>query len=127
MTDARIRLASAGGGDGGTHKASEKPWTAAAGVAGELHQDMQTDITGLGHAHEGFGSGTAGFASAAALKGIFGGWNDRLGAVRDECERLDGSLKTAGAKFGENDVKVKQTFDATKSKIDEYSKPKQGH
>ncbi|WP_116212043.1 hypothetical protein [Streptomyces olivoreticuli] len=126
MSDARIRLASAGG-DSGTHKASQKPWTTAGGVAGELHEDMKSALTDLEHAHDGIKSGTTGFASASALSGILGGWGDRLGAVRDECHGLDGTLKTVGTKFGENDVKVQELFDATKSKIDAYSQPKQGH
>lgn len=126
MSDARIRLASAGG-DAGTHKASQKPWTTAGGVAGELHEDMKSALTDLEHAHDGIKSGTTGFASAAALSGILGGWGDRLGAVRDACHRLDGDLKTAGRLLGENDIKVQESFDATKSKIDAYSQPKQGH
>ncbi|MGW1073169.1 hypothetical protein [Streptomyces sp. NPDC002537] len=126
MTDARIQLASAGG-DSGTHKASQKPWTDAGGVAGELHEDTRSALTDLEHAHDGIKSGTAGFASASALSGILGGWGERLGAVRDACKGLDGDLKTAGKLFGENDVKVRESFDATKSKIDAYSQPKQGH
>ncbi|MGA5133235.1 hypothetical protein ACPCTO_25860 [Streptomyces olivoreticuli] len=126
MTDARIRLASAGG-DSGTHKASQKPWTTAGGVAGELHEDMKSALTDLEHAHDGIKSGTTGFASASALSGILGGWGDRLGAVRNHCQMLDGDLKTAGKQFGENDIKVQESFDATKSKIDAYSQPKQGH
>jgi hypothetical protein len=129
--EAGLHLASAGagpgGGGGGTHKASTKPWTTAGGVAGELHQDMETAVKDLGHAHDGLKSGTAGFTSASTLSGILGGWESRLGAVRDACKGLDGDLKKAGVEFHENDVRVKQSFDAarTKSKIDDYGQPSQ--
>lgn len=123
--DSRISLASADPADGGngTHKASVWPWTTAAGVAGELHQGMDTAVRDLGHAHDGIKAGTAGFASAAALGAILGGWEARLSAVRDECGRLDADLKKAGVGFGENDVQVKASFGATGSRINDYSQP----
>ncbi|MFI9238250.1 hypothetical protein [Streptomyces sp. NPDC053079] len=123
--ESRITLASAGtGGGGDVHKASVRPWTAAAGVAGELHQGMDTAVRDLGHAHDGIKSDTAGFASAAALSGILSGWEARLSAVRDECKKLDGALKKAGVDFGENEAAVKASFDSSggRSKIDEYSR-----
>lgn len=125
--DARMLLASADSGSeggGGTHKASVHPWTTASGVAGELQHDMQTALADLEHAHDGIKSGTAGFASASALAGILGGWQSRLGAVRDHCSGLEGSLQKAGADFGENEARVKASFDGvrTTSKIDDYSK-----
>lgn len=125
--DARMLLASAGsdsGGGGGTHKASVQPWTTASGVAAELQHDMQTALADLEHAHDGIKSGTAGFASASTLACILGGWQSRLSAVRDHCSGLEGSLKEAGANFGENEARVKASFDAVRStsKIDDYSK-----
>ncbi|MEU5049842.1 hypothetical protein [Streptomyces sp. NPDC021096] len=122
--ESRITLASAGSGGGGdTHKASVWPWTTAGGVAGELNQGMDTALRDLGHAHDGIKTGTTGFASAAALSAILGGWEARLGAVRDECKRLDGDLKKAGMAFGENEVQVKASFEATGSRINDYSQP----
>ncbi|GHC65598.1 hypothetical protein [Streptomyces cinnamoneus] len=124
--EAHILLASAGSGGGGggdVHKASVWPWTTAGGVAGELNQGMDTALRDLSHAHDGIKSGTAGFASAAALSAILGGWEARLSAVRDECKRLDGDLKKAGTAFGENEVQVKASFQATGSRINDYNKP----
>ncbi|MEV5240572.1 hypothetical protein AB0K89_15955 [Streptomyces cinnamoneus] len=122
--EAHILLASAGSGGGDAHKASVRPWTTASGVAGELHQGMDSAVRDLGHAHDGIKSGTVGFASAAALSGILGGWEARLGAVRDSCKHLDGALKEAGVKFGENEAAVKASFEGagSKSKIDDYSR-----
>ncbi|MFI2072874.1 MULTISPECIES: hypothetical protein [Streptomyces] len=84
---------------------------------------MDTAVRDLGHAHDGIKTGTAGFASAAALGAILGGWEARLMAVRDECGRLDGDLKKAGVGFGENDVQVKASFGATGSRINDYIQP----
>ncbi|WP_414169352.1 hypothetical protein ACMATS_26945 [Streptoverticillium reticulum] len=125
--DTRILLASAdsdSGGGSGTHKASVQPWTTASGVAGELQHDMQAALADLEHAHDGIKSGTVGFASASALAGILGGWQSRLSSVRDHCSGLEGSLKKVGTDFGENEARVKASFDGVRatSKIDDYSK-----
>ncbi|MGW1195154.1 hypothetical protein ACWD4B_04745 [Streptomyces sp. NPDC002536] len=122
-----VQLASSGtgvGGGDGTHQASVHPWTTAGGVAGELSEGMQVALSDLEHGHAALKSGTAGFASAATLSNILSGWQNRLGAVRDECRELDGNLKKAGANFGENEAQVKASFDAlqSRSKIDDYAK-----
>ncbi|MEV4744443.1 hypothetical protein [Streptomyces sp. NPDC049555] len=122
--ESRITLASAGpaGGGSGTHKASVHPWTTAGGVADELHEGMDTAIRDLGHAHDGIKSGTAGFASAAALTAVLATWETRLSAVRAECQYLGGALRKTGVGYGENETAVKASFESVKSKIDEYSK-----
>ncbi|KNB49589.1 hypothetical protein AC230_29485 [Streptomyces caatingaensis] len=109
--DGQLVLASAeGGGGGGTHKATSGPWTTASGVAGELHRDMQTAMTDLGHAHEGLGNGTSGFASAKALGALRPGWEERLSGIRDLCGHLDGEMKKVGVEFHENEVGTKKSF-----------------
>ncbi|MFI1973175.1 hypothetical protein [Streptomyces cinnamoneus] len=110
-----MSLASAGGGQGGragsdTHKASGGPWTAAGGVAGELRTSTQSAITKLDSSHEGLESGTAGFASTAALKGIRSGWKSRLEAVRDHFDKLAPNLAQAGKEFDAHEVKTEGTF-----------------
>ncbi|GHF40857.1 hypothetical protein GCM10010218_22840 [Streptomyces mashuensis] len=124
VTASHLLLASAGpaGADNDTHKASAHPWTTASGVASELREGMNTAVGDLGHAHDGMKSGTSGFVSATTLTSILTTWETRLSAVRAECEQLSGALKKAGVDFGENDTSVKESFDSTKSKIDDYSK-----
>ncbi|MFC5722737.1 hypothetical protein ACFP1Z_21445 [Streptomyces gamaensis] len=123
--EAGVRLASAGPGGDGTHKASVTPWVNASGAAAELRESVETGLKELGQAHEGIGSGLQGFASATALGALRGGWEGRLAAVRNECSSLEGSLKEAGGKFGANEAGVKASFDAVRgrSRIDDYSQP----
>ncbi|MEV0410390.1 hypothetical protein AB0I68_06130 [Streptomyces sp. NPDC050448] len=111
----RMTLASAGpssGGSGGGPdlQASQGPWTSAGNIAGALRTSSATAVTELATANEGVSGATGGFSSTAALTEILGTWTTRLTAVRDECGRLNGSLKTAGRDFGERDIAVRQTF-----------------
>lgn len=109
---AGMRLASAnskeGGGGGGAPdiRFSKSPWTSAGKVAGELRTGAAGALTDLASASEGLTAGTEGFTATAALVEIQKSWNDRLGAVRDECGRLDGALRSVGKDFGETDVRV---------------------
>ncbi|MEU6403586.1 hypothetical protein [Streptomyces sp. NPDC046985] len=96
----------AGGGSGPDLKASQGPWTKAAGVAQDLRTATDAGLTELRTAHEGVKSGAAGFTSTAALDEILGTWEKRLTSVRDECERLHGALAKAGRDFGEVDPAV---------------------
>ncbi|MFJ7208510.1 hypothetical protein ACIQWR_33895 [Streptomyces sp. NPDC098789] len=110
-----MRLASAGApsgsGTGGPDlKADEGPWTSAGNTAGELRTSTATAVTDLETASQGVTGATQGFASTTALTGILGTWTARLGAVRDECGRLDGALKNTGRDFGERESATKQKF-----------------
>ncbi|PKV86950.1 hypothetical protein [Streptomyces sp. TLI_146] len=110
---AGMRLASANGksadGKGGGApdvQFSKSPWSSAGKVAGELRTGTAGALADLDSASEGVTAGTEGFGATAALEEIRTTWKDRLGAVRDECGRLDGVLKSVGKEFGEVDVKV---------------------
>ncbi|MEU7070626.1 hypothetical protein AB0B30_08765 [Streptomyces narbonensis] len=109
MTLAGVPAAGPGGGDADL-KADESPWHEAGNTAGELRTSTTTSLTDLDTANEGYAAGTAGFDSSGALTEILGTWKARLTAVRDECGRLEGALKSTGRDFGERE-------DATKRKI----------
>ncbi|MDJ0380710.1 hypothetical protein [Streptomyces sp. G-G2] len=98
------------GGGGPDLKADEGPWTSAGNIAGALRTSSATAVTELGAASEGVTGGTTGFASTGALTEILGTWTARFGAVRDECGRLDGALKSTGRDFGEREIATKQKF-----------------
>ncbi|MEW2620609.1 hypothetical protein [Streptomyces sp. NPDC048106] len=102
-----------GGGPSGTSgvsaidlKASKGPWTKASGVAQELRTATNAGLTELRTAHEGVTGGTDGFTSTAALNEILPTWEKRLTSVRNECDRLHGSLAMTGRDFGEIDPAV---------------------
>ncbi|MGW1891687.1 hypothetical protein ACWCP6_15745 [Streptomyces sp. NPDC002004] len=93
-----------GGGTGAVGlRISEGPWTRASGVARELCTSMHGGLTELKEAGAGMADGTDGVACAAALGEILSSWESRLTAVRNECERLRGSLARTGRHFGEID------------------------
>ncbi|MFF3453136.1 hypothetical protein ACFYXH_02180 [Streptomyces sp. NPDC002730] len=113
---ARMSLASANApGDGGRggpdHKASQGPWTRASGVADALHTSSASALTELETAAKVEAKSTAGLDSTKAMSEVLGSWKVRLTAVRDECGRLEGSLKSAGKEFGEQEVRIKRTFE----------------
>ncbi|MFF3839525.1 hypothetical protein [Streptomyces sp. NPDC001930] len=111
MTLAGVPAPDSGGGGGDANlKAEVGPWHEAGNTAGELRTSTTTSLTDLDTANEGVSGGTAGFASSGALTEILGTWKARLTAVRDECGRLEGALKSTGRDFGERE-------DATKRKI----------
>ncbi|MFI6350729.1 hypothetical protein [Streptomyces sp. NPDC050560] len=83
------------------------PWTGAAAVARELRTSTQRGLTALKKSDDGVGGGTEGFDCTAALKEIQPTWEARLTAVRDECDRLHGTLGKTGKRFGEVDHGVK--------------------
>ncbi|MFJ9885999.1 hypothetical protein ACIQRW_09060 [Streptomyces sp. NPDC091287] len=111
-----MRLASASGepgaGAGGTGrlKYSKGPWTSASGTAGELRTRAETSRSVLGRGHEGVAAGAAGLSSAAALKSVLTSWEERLQAVRDECEQLKGNLLTVAKEMGESETGTKASF-----------------
>ncbi|MFJ1643785.1 hypothetical protein [Streptomyces sp. NPDC088258] len=109
----QMRLASAGEGSKGEDAdlhIDNAPWTTAAGVAGELHTSARTALRDLDLAHEGVTWGSEGFTIGALLAEVREGWDKRLSSVRDECSRLDRSLKAVGRTFGEVDGDIKQSF-----------------
>lgn len=48
--------------------------------------------------------------STKAMGEVLESWNVRLTAVRNECGRLDGSLKSASKEFGQQEVTTKRSF-----------------
>ncbi|RPK93606.1 MULTISPECIES: hypothetical protein [Streptomyces] len=111
-----MRLASAssdpGAGPGGTGnlKHSKGPWTSASGTAGDLRTRTETSRSVLGRGHEGIEAGAAGLSSVTALKGVLKSWEERLQAVRDECEQLKGTLRTVAGEMGETETAIKTSF-----------------
>ncbi|TQK52238.1 hypothetical protein FBY35_2669 [Streptomyces sp. SLBN-118] len=114
---AAMRLASAdahgGGGDSGAPdlKASGGPWTTASGVANALHTSSASALTELETAAKVEAKSTAGLDCTTAMGEVLGSWKVRLTAVRDECQRLEGSLKSAGKEFGEREVVTRKKFE----------------
>ncbi|MEV7115115.1 hypothetical protein [Streptomyces anulatus] len=108
-----VRLASASGdpgpGSGGTGnlKYSKGPWTSASGTAGALRTRAETSRSVLGRGHVGVDAGAGGLSSVAALKGVLTSWEERLRAVRDECDQLKGDLLTVAKEMGESETAVR--------------------
>lgn len=113
-SNARMSLASAGGSSsgasGGDLKHSDRPWTTAAGVADALRTSTATAKSKLASAHEGVAAGNEGLASVGVLTAVLTSWEDRLGAVRDECGSLAPKLRLTAKDLGEQDVKVKSSL-----------------
>lgn len=111
-----MRLASSSGdpgsGAGGTGnlKYSKSPWTSASGTAGDLRTRAETSRSLLGRGHEGVEAGSVGLSSVAALKSVLTSWEERLRAVRDECEQLKGNLLTVAREMGESETAVKSSL-----------------
>ncbi|WP_240139254.1 hypothetical protein [Streptomyces sp. MUM 178J] len=115
-----MRLAStedggSGGGNGGGSdfdlKSSKGPWTTASGVAGALHTSSSSALTELETASKGVADNAKGLDSTSALAEVLTSWKGRLTAVRNECDRLEAALKTAGKEFGEREVQTRQDWD----------------
>ncbi|MEU7294023.1 hypothetical protein AB0A76_12580 [Streptomyces exfoliatus] len=100
-----------GGGDPNL-KADAGPWHSAGTTSGLLRTSTATSLTDLDTANEGYAAGTAGFDSSSALTEILGTWKTRLTAVRDECGRLEGALKSAGRDFGEREADTRRKIAA---------------
>ncbi|WP_103534903.1 hypothetical protein [Streptomyces sp. SM11] len=111
-----MRLASTsndpGAGTGGTGNLSysKGPWTSASSTADDLRTRTETSRTALGRGHEGVETGAAGLSSVTALKGVLTSWEERLQAVRDECEQLEGTLLTVAKEMGETETAIKTSF-----------------
>lgn len=89
---------------------SHGPWTSASGTAGDLRTSTETSRSALGPGHEGIEAGVAGLSSVAALKSVLTSWEERLQAVRDECEQLKGTLLTVAREMGETDTAIETSF-----------------
>lgn len=111
-----MRLASAsndpeaGAGGTGNLNYSKGPWTSASGTADDLRTRTETSRSALGRGHEGVEAGAAGLSSATALKSVLTSWEERLQAVRDECEKLGGVLLTVAKEMGETETAIKSSF-----------------
>lgn len=99
-----------GGGADGRLKHSGGPWTSASGTAGDLGAGAETSRSLFGPGHEGLGVGAAGLTSVTALTGVRTSWEERLGALRDECEQLKGTLLTVAKEMGETETAIEKSF-----------------
>ncbi|MET8983035.1 amino acid ABC transporter permease [Streptomyces sp. NPDC004539] len=96
----------AGAGSTGTLKHKGGPWTKAAGTAGDLRTGTDTSGTDLRTAHDGITGSLEGLASLGTLKTVLTSWDERLGAVRDECGNLVPALRQVAKDMGEVDAAV---------------------
>ncbi len=109
-------LASASGDPGpasggtGNLKYSKGPWTSASGTAAALRTRAETSRSVLGLGHVGVDAGAGGLSSVAALKSVLTSWEERLRAVRDECDQLKGNLLTVAKEMGESETTVKSSL-----------------
>ena len=103
-----------GNGGGDRLKHSAQPWNRAAKTADDLRISTNTTRTTLTTAHAGVAGGLTGLASLAELKGVLTSWEERLGAVRDECESLEPRLRTVGKELVGVDAGVAAKADAVR-------------
>ncbi|MDT9689707.1 hypothetical protein Q5762_15445 [Streptomyces sp. P9(2023)] len=101
---------STGGPGAGTLQHSGGPWTKASGTSADLRTSTETSRVALGRGHEGVSAGATGFASAASLTSVLKSWEERLTAVRDECDQLEGALLKVAKEMGETDIAVEQSL-----------------
>lgn len=91
------RPADQGGGgtraEGGGLKHSSKPWNRAATTAHDLGISTNASKSALTKGHAGIAGGLEGLASLGELKSVLTSWENRLKAVRDECEALEPKLR----------------------------------
>ncbi|MFI1938829.1 hypothetical protein ACH44C_16885 [Streptomyces purpureus] len=103
----------------GNLKHSQGPWTSASGTAGELRTGTETSRAALGPGHEGVADGGAGLASVASLTSVLTSWQERLKAVRDECDALEGTLLSVAKEMGETETAIKNSFAGVSGKPEE--------
>jgi hypothetical protein len=106
----RMTLASATLSGPGNLKHSGGPWTSASGTSGELRTSTEKSRAALRPGHEGVSAGAAGLASVASLTGVLTSWEDRLRAVRDECDQLEGALLKVAKEMGETETAIEKSF-----------------
>lgn len=98
------------GSGNGNLRHSGGPWTGAAGTAGDLRASVETSRSALGTGHEGVVPGAVGLTSVTALRTVLTSWEERLRAVRDECEQLKGALLTVAKEMGETETAIERSF-----------------
>ncbi|MEU7024923.1 hypothetical protein ABZ990_30455 [Streptomyces sp. NPDC046203] len=91
---------------------SAGPWIKAAGVAESLQAGMGAAKGRLTTAHDGVSGALRGLACAAALEAVLASWEERIGAVGDECGALAPALRGVAEEQRERDVRVKSSLDA---------------
>ncbi|MEV0262207.1 hypothetical protein AB0I49_12765 [Streptomyces sp. NPDC050617] len=110
-----MRLASAGGGSGGSGEVKSKKdvWNSAASGVERLAGNAKKALTSLEQGQKGMGKGggAGGVASSAAQRELYGSWKHYLDEVRGRCEALKGPLEKAGKVQHENDKETKSLFD----------------
>ncbi|MBG0853795.1 amino acid ABC transporter permease [Streptomyces spinoverrucosus] len=110
-------------GGGERLKHSAKPWNDAAQVADELRISTNRVRARLDSTHGsiknkyelehyGVSTGTNGLDSIDVLRSVLTSWEERLEAVRDECETLGPKLRQTARDLGSTDVKVKTDVDS---------------
>jgi hypothetical protein len=103
------------GNDGGDRlKHSAQPWNRAAKTADDLRISTRTTRTTLTTAHAGAAGEPTGLASLAELKGVLTSWEERLGAVHDECESLEPALRAVGKELVGVDAGIAAKADAVR-------------
>ncbi|MFF9429893.1 hypothetical protein [Streptomyces sp. NPDC014746] len=105
-----LASAGTGGGASGRLRHSGGPWTSTSGTAGDLRTSAETSRSALGPGHEGIEAGAAGLATVAVLRSVRTSWEERLRALRDECEQLEGTLLTVAKEMGETETAVEKSF-----------------
>jgi hypothetical protein len=111
-----------GSGTGGGKdrlKHSGGPWTSASGTAGTLRTNTQTSRSRLRPAHEGVASGAMGLASVASLTAVLESWDERLVALRGECDYLEGALSKVAKEMGETETAVDKSLKSVDTGKDE--------
>ncbi|MFG2756792.1 amino acid ABC transporter permease [Streptomyces wuyuanensis] len=87
-------------------KHSAQPWNRAAATASSLRTSTDKVKADLAAGHAGMAGGLTGLASLGSLKSVVSSWETRLGAVRDECEGLEPTLRQVAKELGGVDKEV---------------------
>lgn len=98
------------GGANGKLTHSGGPWTSASATAADLRTTTQANRTALARGHEGVEAGAVGLTSVAALKSVLTSWEERLQALRGECEQLTETLRTVAKEMGETETAIEKSF-----------------
>ncbi|MEU6485624.1 hypothetical protein [Streptomyces sp. NPDC046887] len=82
---------------------SRGPWTSASATAAELHTSTANGRNVLRPVHAPL-TAWAGLTTSAALLTLLTSWEERLAAIRDECDHLSGALRQVATHLGEIDT-----------------------
>lgn len=120
--DTRLKPASVapdgGGGSAwgqGRLKHTGGPWGRASSTAAQLSTSTEKSRALLGAGDDGISGAATGLASSASLRSVLKSWEDRLAAVRDECDHLAGALGKVAVEMAEADVAVKDSLTPVKT------------